>query len=225
MAYAFISGNTKGSTGGNAVTSDAIDTTGANLLVVSVSAYSVTPGSITDSKGNTWTALTASTSTTSRERLFYCVPTSVGSGHTFTYSQSGTFPVIGVRAFSGAHATPLDQQAAGGSTGSGTSLQPGSLTPPGDGYLFVSGIIHGETGGTALLINSGFTSVGVNYSSSNNIAGGMGYLIQTSAAAVNPTWSWTSTQRAAAVMATFVPAAGGTFIPGVVHHRKQQKAA
>jgi hypothetical protein len=60
MAFALIDSVSVGSTGGGTVTSAAIDTTGADLLVLALSWYDAEAApTISDSETNTWTALTA----------------------------------------------------------------------------------------------------------------------------------------------------------------------
>jgi hypothetical protein len=97
----------KQSVGGAAITTDAIDTTGADFLLAAVSAFASSNIGLTDNKGNTWTALDEN-SGSSNIRWFYCNnPSSVGSGHTVTPS-SASFPSAQLFAYSGAkNATPL----------------------------------------------------------------------------------------------------------------------
>lgn len=185
-------------TGGttNGVTSGSIDTTGANLLVVSVSWYAaggadVQTGQLTDSKGNTWTQLnlagTISTSI-SANRLFYCYGGTVGTGHTFTVSQSNSYPAIAVMAFSNVAASPLDQQSQGDAPATST-VQPGSITATQANALLITACTW--DGGTAS-VGSSFTDlVSAAPSSGNNMGAAMACRVDTSAAATNPTWTKT----------------------------------
>lgn len=212
MALAVLSAAIKASTGGLAVTTNAVDTTGANLLVAVPVSYqpSFTSGTVTDSKGNSWTALTVKFSGVGRVRIFYSVPTSVGSGHTFTYDGDGgtPFPSLYVVAASGAHATPYESE--NGATTTGTSLQPGSVTPAEDGCLVITGL--SSVGGNSQTIDGGFTRLQVDINGGNNLAAAGAYLIQGTAGAVNPTWSWSGSNDGAAVVAVFKPAAtAGSF--------------
>ncbi len=192
-----------GSTDSHAVTSSAIDTTGATLIVVNVSTYAgATAAVLSDSKSNTWSALTVKASTGTRSRLFYCAHPTVGTAHTFTLSTGSSYPTIAVAAFSGADTNPFDQESGAFTNSPVTTLQPGSLTPTDDRYLVVAGVTHT---GTAATIDSGFTASTVDYLDSFHFAGGIAYKIQTTAAAVNPAWTWTTASEAATVMATFSP--------------------
>jgi len=202
------SANTTGAAAGP-YTTGAINTTGANLLVVVVSQYgNIAEGTLSDSKGNTWTGLTLKTGpgTVALSRIHYCVPSSVGSGHTFTYSSaSNMFGEIAVMAWSGAAASPFDVEN-GGSTGSGTSLQPGSVTPSLNGSLLVAGVSITD-GSSSYSIGSGFTVIAnVPFSASVNEGLLAAYLVQGTAAAINPTFSWTGSAEAAATIAVFKPA-------------------
>lgn len=181
----------------NGVTTGAIDTTGANLLVVNVAWYpAVTdPLTISDSKSNTWTALTqhgtgGAGATTMHQRLYYCFGGTVGSGHTFTGSGTGTFPSAQVCAFSGVASSPFDVQG-GNQVTSATSITIGSITPSADNAVLVTGIAYdGTATDTDVTVDSGFTKSDTNaYSAGNFIGGAMAYKILSAATATNPVWS------------------------------------
>lgn len=187
------------------ITTNPIDTTGADLLVVSTSGGAET---LTDSKSNTWTPITAygPGGATPVSELWYVRGGSVGAAHTFTANVGG-FSIVAVSAFSGSAISPLDQET-GGFTGAGTtSRQNGLITPSENNELIVSMLsLSGDTSNTA--IDSGFTLT----DSMDAIAfveygGAMAYIIQTTAAAVDPTWSWTSSQKNSGAVATFKAAA------------------
>lgn len=79
-----------------------IDTTGASLLVVGISANAAP--AIVDSKGNTWVPLTIrDTGTRNQVQLFYAWKPIVGTAHNFTPSASAGSTVIA--AFSGIEKT------------------------------------------------------------------------------------------------------------------------
>lgn len=197
--------------GSTSATTGAVDSTGANLAVV--------PGgrlfsSITwsDSKGNTFTALSTYTHSIFGGSLAYCLNLTVGSGHTFT--GSGTQPAVGASLFSGVDA--YDQESGSGGGGSSTR-QPGSITPPSDGCLFFTGFTADNNNYWA--VDSGFTLAGsIDNSPGTHFSVAWAYKIQTTAAAENPTWTEVgSNNNNIAFMATFTPAAGGG---GIHAHRK-----
>jgi hypothetical protein len=209
---------TIGVTGANGATTSGIDTTGANLIVLAPAWF--TPAAdptISDSKGNTWTALTKRTGIQTASRLYYCVGPTVGSGHTFTVSDTGIYPALGVVAVSGAHASPYhSENGAVNDGGLATSHQPGSVTPPEDGCLVATGL--GCMSSSNHAINSGFSETSVDFGPGVNIAGAVGWLIQGTAGAVNPTWSWTTGAYTTAGIAVFKPAAGGGAAKPVLFH-------
>jgi hypothetical protein len=188
-----------------------VNTTGADLLIAVVHEYEPgTPGTISDSKSNSWTPLTAYIrSGYSRVRMYYSVPTSVGSGHTVTYTATSIYAVVTFMAFSGSHASsPFNKESGAGL--SGTTAQPGSVTPDQNDSLLVTAIAW-STEPNSPVIDEGFSSpVYIDYDSGTaERGGGVSYLIQTTAAAANPTWTFDTTGEQAVTIAVFKPGAGG----------------
>jgi hypothetical protein len=186
-------------------TTSGVNTTGANLIVVLISSDSANAKTLSDSKGNTWSAKTAYAdfpATDNEIRAYVATNPSVGPGHTFTVSGSNIFASIAVLSFSGAHSSgPFDQQAGQG-VASGTSAQPGSVTPSEDNELLIAALTF-EVSNT-ISVNSGFTIAG-----QANLIGGVSYgiaaayKIQTTAGAENPTFSWANACPSAANILTF----------------------
>ena len=210
MAYSTPISSDIQSTGQNGGTTDAIDTTGADILFIAVSEFTggthTTP---TDSKGNTWTELTTVVQANVQATLWYCRGGTVGSGHTVTYSGSDSYSTICFWGHSGSAATPADQQN-GAATSAATSAQPGSVTPTEGSELVVA--LYGTSGtqGSNFSVNGGFTVIqSFNYSGVATMGLCAAYLIQTSAAAANPTGSVTNSVDWAAKIATFKAAGGG----------------
>lgn len=212
MAYAFVIGvSAQSATSDDGCTTSSIDTTGCDLLIIAVPQW---PGvgavTVSDSKGNTWTALTTYTDPGSDKQIrsYYCAAPTVGSGHTFTVAQGSCYSSIGVLGFSGAHATPADGQN-GNSQTSGTSNQTGSVTPAEDNELFIAALTNWRYSDTTT-IDSGFTHQinldGNAHSTSIHIA----YKIQTTGGAENPTWSWNGANATPSTLITFKAAASAT---------------
>lgn len=205
----------------DAVTS-AINTTGANLLVVMIGHYDEGRGPVTlsDSKTNTWTPITSYGVGGTNQKIigFYVASPTVGSGHTFTaHTESGlTYHAICVAAFSGAHATPYDTINGNSSSGA-ASLAPGSITPSEDNCLVVSGVNY-DSASTGS-VDSGMTVTDKVENGAGNQATGMAYKIQTTAAAINPTWSWTGSVSCATNNISFKAAAGGGGFTGASMYR------
>lgn len=208
MAFSLIA-HVEASLGVNGGTTGAIDTTGASFLVASVAWYSLGTGpTVTDSKSNTWSSLTTYSAAGIANRLWYCIPSSVGSGHTFTGTGSGSYSSMQVLAFSGQAVSPFDVE--NGATVGSTTIQPGSITPSEDNELVVVGLAHENNGGSAVSIDGGFTAYKSAYSGGTSEGGGIAYLIQTTAAAANPTWNIGSSAVMAATIACFKAAAGAS---------------
>lgn len=190
--------------GNTTATTAAIDTTGANLLAAVIVDYDGVTSTIadaSDSKANTWTPLTTrKTVGDERVTIWYSVPTSVGSGHTFTASRAGTFPSIHVVAATGALATPFDVE--NGATTTGTTIQPGSITPSTNGTLIITGVAASNEA-TGFSIGSGFTQLGNFTNTANHQAGSGAYLVQNPAAAINPTWTAVANTTHSAAIAAF----------------------
>ena len=216
-AYSFVASAQARSTNLNNVTTSGIDTTGANLIVVSATSFPI--GTLTDSKSNSWTKLTTySNGTVSvATAIFYCYAPTVGSGHTFTFTQASGAPSISVIAFSGAVASPADKDNGNTSFNSTTSVSTGSITPAENNELIVSGLGGGATSGT-WTANESMTNVGYLPTVSGQGYGtAIAYKMQTTAAAINPTWSSGVSGSGAVAIASFkaAPDAGGAlFILG-----------
>jgi hypothetical protein len=203
MAYTPITAwETKQSAAGGNFTSDAIDTTGADLIVILVADYAgIAATTVTDSLSNGAPTQAAVEDAGGSDRiriLYWEAPANVGSGHTFSISAgSNSFGALAVRAYSGSLSpTVLDQasQAEGGT--------PGTLTPSVNNCLVISGCVHQQASVTV----SGATEV-VDLAIIGGVAFGIGVSedIQTTATAANPTWSSVD----ASVQAVFLPGGGG----------------
>lgn len=150
-------------------TTGAVNTTGAQLLIVTIGSYPDNGGAglsevvtVTDSKGNTWTrAGTVSTIAGSDQtQIWYSVPTSskVGESHTFSGDfEASTYATVCAAAYNGFTGTPtLDQVT--GATGSGTALDGGNLVTTVADSLIIGTGTHLDGGGSG----SGFTA-GTNF--------------------------------------------------------------
>lgn len=168
--------------GSAGATSPAIDSTGANLLLAPIALSAAAYTSTTDSKTNPYTNTTRYGGTSPYHTYqTYCAEAdivAVGSGHTANNALG--YHRIGLLAVAGAAALPFDQESGDDAT-SATSIQPGSITPSEDGCLLVS-TLEAVSCGT-ITPPAGWTVVG---NETNNAA--IAYLIQGTAAAVNPTW-------------------------------------
>lgn len=205
-------------------TSPAITTTGANLICIAVGHYQPNVGSLvlSDSKSNTWTlAIRKFDGSASDISIFYCLNPIVGASHTFTVAGLATYSTLCAEAFSGVNTVfGIDQISVGGAA-AGSPVQPGSVTPGTNGSLvYTAASVTGDATNTRVFgINSGMTIADQVPYNSGLFFGSMGsYLIQSVAAAINPSVTYTGTVGAmAAATVTFRgPAASSTLLRGQV---------
>lgn len=204
---------------GVSVTTGTYDTTGANFIVAVVAAdTAATDYTVTDNKSNGNATQAVREPTAGLSAIWYWENPTVGSGHTFSVNRvtNKPFPAIVVYAFSGmATSSALDgTQVNSAFNGvASTSLATGSVTPSANGYLVIAGL--GTDGAILVGINSSFnTPISTAFVGGNAYQCSGSYLIQGTAAAVNPTWSWTNAAGACATIAVFKAAgAASAFNP------------
>jgi hypothetical protein len=214
VAISLVTSVTSTPPGTNGTTTSAINTTGANLIVLSV-AYFATLSTVSDSKGNPWTPLTErTTGSTAKHRLYYALAPAVGPGHTFTVSGASIFAGMVVLAFTDTF-VPIFESQNGAAGSTGTSVATGSLTPTTNGSLIISGVSL-ATVPQAISVNSALTAVTVAGAAGTALNGGQGYLVQGTAAAINPTWSWTTSAENAVSLAVFRP---GVLVTGLARRQ------
>lgn len=195
--------------GVNGGTTDAVDSSTGTLLIVVISDYQLvsTTCTPTDSKSNTWTALTTygDDQSTTRITIWYvnsATPT-VGSGHTVTCSATTTYPIIFFAVAKTSAASPLDKaNGAASAGGGGTSAQPGSTGTLSEGsQLIITGLSFNSS--AAISVDSSFTIMtDVQPVGGTNLGGGLAWLTQSGTGALNPTWTFSSSTWSADI-ATF----------------------
>lgn len=191
-----------GASGG---TSSNKDTTGVTLITINIDYFSGTGGAVTlsDNKGNTYVPLTARENNTASQQYHCLNPTTVGSGHNWTVGKANAadpFPTIYVYLWTGANSFQAESGATRGGV-PGTTLQPGSLTPNTNGALIFSGCCASGSA-SGISVDSGLTA---NTSVATNQ--GTAFKIQGTAAAINPTWTWTNNAEGGATMSVFLETA------------------
>jgi hypothetical protein len=208
MAIALIAHVSANSAGNASVTSSAIDTTGATLLVANLSYYNLAAtAQLTDFYNNTWTPLPLQFQTDASGRLFYCANPTVGTGHTFTLT-NGAYSAVAVAAFSGVNQlAPLDVSS--GAPGTSASATGGSVTPTNANSLVISGCAARNTGNITG-VGGGFT-ITDNVSTGAVIDSALAYLIQTAATAANPAWALSGSLNWGVTNAVFI--AGSATVP------------
>lgn len=185
-------------------TSTAINTVGANLIVLFTEDFTSGGTAPTDSVSNTWTKI-ASNGSGAFGAMWKCFNPITSTSHTFT--PHGSFPSISVIVLSGAG--DLDTGGTGVSfnsstTGGAATLQTGSVTPSVNGSIVIFGC--GDAWALPITTNVGsFIPAGaLGLVGGTSFANGLAYEIQTTATARNPTFSFAS-NRANAVIAVFKP--------------------
>ena len=206
MAYSLLANVLK--QGRNTSVSSAINTTGSNLIIVAIASYNPnTAPVLSDSAGNTWTALTEVVEGgITRLRLYYSYAPTTSATHTFTCTGTDIYVGFSVTAYSGASSSPFDVENSNKSNGvSIATLTAGSVTPSVDDELIVAAIASGSIGEQSpLSINSGFTIANTSVNLSGEAFGvSLAYIIQTTKGTVNPTFSWTGNAETATSIATF----------------------
>lgn len=186
-----------------------IDTTGATLLVITVSGNNPCDSStVTDSKSNTWhVSLVANLPDGDSNCIWYAYdksgsPLVVGSGH--TVSVNNAFVAITFSAWKGTltGSDPLDAANSNNGNSGLTTVQPGSISPTYKNELVITTMAAG--GGTAYTIDSPFTVGGsLLFSSGNFFGNAMAYSVQTDKTVANPTWSAGGSTTLGATIASF----------------------
>jgi hypothetical protein len=206
-----------------------IDTTGANRIFVCVHDYNGggrTSDTPQDSKSNTWTQVAEKLEAGGTHVRLYISGTSptVGSGHNFTVTGTGSapannvYPGITVLAVGNAGTHDTDGTPGNNSSAGAVNLTSGSVTPSQTGDLIISCLTQDNAGpGGAKSIDSSLTictgsggNPGCDVEThANHLGGGMAYLSYSSTSAINPQWSWTNSLAAAGVTAAFKDTTGG----------------
>jgi hypothetical protein len=189
----------KNSTQAQTYTSPSFDTTGANLMIAACGSYGGY-ASFSDNKSNAY-SLALQNGSGSNTTLDYSRGGTFGTGHILSLSGGG-YQSIAAAAFSGAPATPLDQSNSFATSGV-ASIQAGSITPTQNNELIIAVLGPDNNAGT-VTINSGFTII-TSAPYVNGVCMGIwiAYLLQTTAAAVNPTWTMTAGNNPTALIASF----------------------
>ncbi len=215
MTWALIA-HTNWASGTAGGTTAAIDTTGADLIVIVATAYNATYDTevtVSDSKGNAWTRATRSPGTAYviETDIQYVQAPTVGTGHTFTLAGATTYLAFEVVAFSGSSIFPVDQTNNHEATGV-TSLQAGSITPGSAGELVIIGG-GANASATPPTVDSGFAVTDAANYDGAHFSGVLAYLAQGSPAAVNPGISWDGTSTfGSCAIASFKGASGGALL-------------
>lgn len=191
----FVKSSVKQASTFSGVTSDNADFTGCNLIIVATSLAAIgVAHTVSDTiggvaTGNSWTLLEKRAVGTREHCVYQCLNPVTGNNQQFSINGTSTYSGIRVLGFRNIDATTgLVGSNFSTSGTNGTTQQTGPLTPIIDGCLLISSVLATGTGFT---VNSGYVEYATDHIGGLSTGGATGYLIQASAAAVNPTWSWT----------------------------------
>lgn len=179
------------------------------ILVIN---YATAASSMTfvDGKGSKWNLLDNDTNTSVKQAVYECPKPVTGSGHTITVAcTGGGLPSVFFIGTRGVRLVNRADQASTNAVSTGTSVQPGSITPSENNCIVVTCL--GAYAGNITAPGGGYTGNTVNTSVAH-IGGGLSYIIQTTATATNPTWTKASSGDSVARSFSFLPA---TQIPGI----------
>lgn len=186
-----------------------LSTTGAKLIVVSLSYGLRDLGTETGPTNNSVSDLFIAGSTSGAggtsfgtNQLYYLInPTQSG---TYTITCQRDYLTMAVESFSYSGTTPtFDGESAGGSSGSFTTIQPGTQTPSAT-ELFVTGIASwgvADPPGQTATINSSFNKTDQLLETSTGAFGSMAW--KNSGSAENPTWTSSQTAQGGSRMMMF----------------------
>jgi len=195
--------------------------TAGNLLVAFWACFSPSSGvghvqAPTDTKGNTWTQVTAISNADSETscQMFYAIANGSGAD-TLTFTVSGAasgFLFCAIAEFSGiVAASPLDKTAAG--TGSGTAVSSGSTAALAQADELVLGGMCWSGTSTTATETGGATLIAESEDNATVQAGSFTFKVVAATTAVSATWTIGATQAWAAHVGTFKAAATGTNAP------------
>jgi len=183
--------------GSGPFTSPPIDTTGADLIIVTIGTQS-SFGVLSDTYSNTF-LLAVSQNWYGTLYIYYAQSPSVGAGHTFSVSNPGNWGNwLTVSAWSGSATSPVDKTSTS-HFDNNTSYQPGLITGV-ENELVITAVQLSNTG-TGCAVNDSFVA-DIPPSGGQYDGGGSAYLIST-VASLNPTWSWNTATAGPVVIASF----------------------
>jgi hypothetical protein len=198
-------GHGEGQAGGNnaTCTTAPFSTIGASLVYFVVSDFqSSAKTTLTNNHGDTIIEGTEqSTVGGARVRLCWIINPTSDANYTVTATGAGSnYPSICAESRGGGNVAPFDQQ--NGAQINNTFGSPGSVTPTENNELVVT--VEGHSAAGSLSVDSGFGSLRQqDFVGGTSFGSAMASLVQTTAGAVNPVWTTTTSQISAAAIGTF----------------------
>ena len=200
LAHAVASGST------TSVTTGAINTTGANFIIVQPFQWAggTTPLMVMDSQSNTWTTGLhfQDAAVDSRINSSYVYTPSTSASHTFTVSGATIHGGLTVMAFSGVTSGTVQHFTSNWTTGSASSMTAGTGYTTSGKTLNIVGCAF-LVGPSGQAITQGGVPVDAfngNGNAGGNYGGMSGYILAPDGTVLDPTVSWTSGATQACVI-------------------------
>lgn len=154
---------------------------------------------------NTWLTGTDRVSGNIHTCLHYSLsPANVGVSHYITVVGGSFTTIPDFEAWSDSGSGPTFDQQNGGTVSGSTTISTGSITPTANNCLVVTGVGTDSHFSQAWTIDSSFVITNNNQNGGNEQGAG-GRIVQTTAGAVNPTWTYPSSANQSAFIASFKP--------------------
>jgi hypothetical protein len=212
--------------GTSTFTTSAIDTTGAKLIYAAAYANTAGGPAFSDSAGNTgWVLLGPVTSGGQEMLAWFKINPTTSASHTFTLTAASgnIFASLTVEAFGSA--TFVIDTAQGGSTSSNYPFQCGSMAIAQNGELIFASVGYFTSGwsGTLAISGDGFSTITdeLAMNPGNWFGASSSYIVQGTAAAVNPTWTSSDAVSSSACINSAFKATPTTTTP-IRHHAVSQ---
>lgn len=197
-----------GTNGGT--TAGTVSMSGNDLILCAVSSGASAP-TVTDSSSNGYTSAAQYNSNGQQYlNVFYSAAPTVTGSMSFTVSCTSCVPIVACAGFAGTNASPNDVHDGKGDVFVDDIQAPTGITPSASGALVVSALLYSRSQGAAYGVNSGITTLD-QYEAGGSIYLQWGYVIQTSATFINPSWThvFTGNINIATEVASFKAATGG----------------
>jgi hypothetical protein len=207
MAIQRVAGTIAWSLDGNAFTTGVMNSTTATALYVIVAHMNTQPAP-TDSKGNAFSLVASAPQSQvpgALVQIYSSFGPVVGPSHSFTVGAPGSQCAVIVMAFRGTPTTQSFDRSSAADNGPApglTTITPGPVTPTATNELLLTAAITLDPA-TFSTIDEGFFAENNHAPSAFAMGLAAGYQIQTAIVPRSPTFTFTATTRAAAVIATF----------------------
>lgn len=172
---------------GTGACSVTINTTGATLLTAVVTEY-FADATVPSLNTGTWSSSSNFTQNSANVSIRYLASPTQSGTLAINMTGGSAQTTVFIQSWSGTETGSVLQGSIIGASVADTTIQPGSVTPVADGYLVLTGMATTSLPTGAFSIDSGFTIADERHSVSVEY-GGAAYLLQSTAAAVNPTWT------------------------------------